>query len=136
MKNADMFSDSTSTITEGVRVEVRTAWLKERSSPLFGQYVFAYQVTISNESSSPVQLLRRRWIITDAVGQKRLVEGEGVIGEQPVILPGSTHQYISGCDFTTPIGKMKGYYTMVRPGGDEIRVRIPEFTMIVPQLLN
>lgn len=131
-----MFSDTTTTVTEGVRVDVRTAWLKDRSSPQFGHFVFAYKVRITNESDEQVQLLRRQWLITDAFGQKREVSGDGVIGKQPVLEPGDFHEYISGCDFMTPMGQMKGYYYMERLDGSQLRVRIPNFTMIVPHLLN
>lgn len=131
-----MFSEPSSKITEGVRVAVRTAWLEERSSFANGHFVFAYKVQIYNESPQQVQLLRRKWIITDAVGRVRVVSGDGVIGEQPVLLPGESHEYISGCDFQTPIGHMTGYYYMVRPDGSSLRVRIPDFTMSVPHLLN
>lgn len=136
MNHAFMFSDANTTVTEGVRVDVRTAWLRERSSPQFGHFVFAYKVRITNESSERVQLLRRKWLITDAVGQKREVSGDGVVGRQPVLHPGEFHEYISGCDFITPVGQMKGYYYMQRSDGSELRVEIPEFTMVVPHLLN
>ena len=132
-----MFSDKFSKVTEGIRVNVRSAYLREESLPLQEHYVFAYQVQIINESPYRVQLLRRKWVITDGVGMKRVVNGEGVIGQQPVLNPGETHEYISGCDFHTPAGKMEGYYYFIRSADDsEFRVRIPQFTMFVPYLLN
>lgn len=132
-----MFSEITSTVTEGVRVSVRTAYVKEQSSPHLDHFVFAYKVQIVNESPYRVQLLRRKWIITDGIGRKRSVSGEGVIGKQPVLEPGESHEYISGCDFQTPIGQMRGYYYMERAMDDEeIKVKIPRFTMVVPYLLN
>lgn len=132
-----MFSEAISTTTEGVRVEVQTTWMQTRSNPLLGHFVFAYKVCITNESPYVVQLLRRRWIITDGFGEKRHVSGEGVIGEQPVLHPGESHEYISGCNFTTPEGQMKGHYVMLREvDGEEFKVRIPRFQMFVPYLLN
>jgi len=131
-----MFSEPSSTITEGVRVEVGTAWLKDRSVPERNLYVFAYQVRIFNESAHQIQLLRRKWVITDAFGHVRVVEGDGVIGEQPVLSPGDHHEYISGVDFPTSVGHMTGWYYMVRNDGAELQVRIPEFVMTVPHLLN
>ncbi len=131
-----MFSDLSSIKTEGVRVEVRTAWIQEQSNPSLQHFVFAYKVRITNESPFQVQLLSRKWIITDGLGQKREVQGDGVIGQQPILSPGEQHEYISGCDFITPIGKMSGYYYMVRPDGSTLKVRIPEFTMAVPHFLN
>jgi ApaG protein len=84
-----------------------------------------------------VQLLRRQWIITDGVGKKRVVEGEGVVGQQPLIMPGAYHEYVSGCDFPVPIGQMKGWYHMTRlSDGALLKVRIPTFVMAAPFVLN
>jgi len=132
-----MFSERFSKVTEGIRVNVRSAYLREESLPLHEHYVFAYQVQIINESPYRVQLMRREWHITDGVGARREIEGDGVIGQQPVLNPGETHEYISGCDFDTPSGKMEGWYYFVRSvDGSEFKVRIPAFTMFVPYLLN
>ena len=131
-----MFSDLSSIKTEGVRVEVSTAWIKEQSNPDLEHFVFAYKIRITNESPYRVQLLRRKWIITDGLGQKREVQGDGVIGKQPILEPGDDHEYISGCHFETPVGKMTGYYYMVRSDGGTLKVRIPEFVMVVPHYLN
>jgi ApaG protein len=137
MKNKSMFSDINSTKTEGVLVSVSTAYVIEQSSPHLDHFMFAYQITILNESSDTVQLLRRRWLIKDGYGVVRVVEGEGVIGRQPILKPGEEHEYISGCEFTTPIGKMSGHYTMVRHSdGTEFDVRIPDFVMVAPFTLN
>ncbi|MEM0996324.1 MAG: Co2+/Mg2+ efflux protein ApaG [Bacteroidota bacterium] len=132
-----MFSDIQSIKTDGVLVSVRTTYVVEQSSPHLDNYVFAYKIQIVNESSATVQLLRRRWVITDALGDKRVVEGDGVIGQQPTLAPGESHEYISGCDFSTPIGQMEGHYTMQRLLDDsEFEVRIPRFSMVAPFLLN
>lgn len=101
------------------------------------KHVFAYRISIENMNDFTVQLLRRHWFIFDSVGSRREVEGEGVIGEQPVIAPGGTHQYVSGCSLDSDIGKMHGTYLMKRVHDDDnFKVRIPEFQMITPFKLN
>ena len=132
-----MFSEVVSSRTLDVVVSVQSAYAAEQSSPEMNHYMFAYRVTITNESNDPVQLLRREWMITDAHGHKRKVKGDGVIGQQPVIMPGQSHSYVSGCDFKTPIGQMRGYYFMQRMSDDaNLKVRIPTFTMTSPFILN
>lgn len=127
----------TTEITEGVKVTVVTEFQPEYSSPAQAHYVFTYKISIENCSEYTVQLLRRHWFIYDANGSLREVEGEGVVGQQPVLEPGETHEYISGCNLKTGIGKMKGTYLMERVvDGKQFKVRIPEFTMIVPYRLN
>jgi ApaG protein len=132
-----MFSELISIRTEDVIVSVQSAYLPEQSNPAMDHFMFAYRVRITNESAYTVQLLRREWFITDAVGRKRKVEGEGVIGLQPILAPGQSHEYMSGCDFKTPLGQMRGWYIMVRRDNqEEIKVRIPKFTMATPVALN
>lgn len=132
-----MTSAQSSLITHGIRVNVRTTYMKDESAPKHQYFVFAYQIEIINESMHQVQLLTREWHIVDGVGKKRLVEGEGVIGKQPVINPGERHSYVSGCHFKTPLGKMWGAYTMRRQmDGAKLRIRIPAFVMEVPYLGN
>jgi ApaG protein len=127
----------TTEITEGVKVTVVTEFQPEYSSPAQAHYVFTYKISIENCSEYTVQLLRRHWYIYDANGSTREVEGEGVVGQQPVLEPGETHEYISGCNLKTGIGKMKGTYLMERVvDGKHFKVRIPEFTMVVPYRLN
>lgn len=126
-----------SQVTEGIRINVGSAYIKDESSPKHNYYVFAYRVEIVNESAFEVQLLTRRWDIVDGVGGKRLVEGEGVVGKQPIIAPGDSHCYISGSHFQTPIGKMLGHYIMERKiDGMLLAVKIPPFVMMVPYLNN
>ncbi len=126
-----------SQVTEGIRVNVGTAYAKDESSPKHHYFVFAYRVEIVNESAFEVQLLTRRWDIVDGVGKSRIVEGDGVIGKQPVIAPGKRYSYISGSHFQTPIGKMSGHYIMERKiDGEQIQVQIPPFMMMVPYLNN
>lgn len=132
-----MFSEQVSTRTEDVMVSVQTAYLPAQSNPMGDHYMFAYRIRITNESAHTVQLLRREWRITDAYGGKRRIEGDGVVGQQPVLAPGESHEYLSGCDFKSPIGQMRGYYYMVRKGdGSEFKVRIPTFTMATTSTLN
>lgn len=132
-----MASPLSSKVTEGIRVNVRSVYVNDESSPKHRYYVFAYQVEIINESAYAVQLLRREWHIVDGVGSYRRVEGEGVVGKQPHIAPGQQHTYVSGSHFQTPIGKMSGYYEMERQiDGARLRVQIPPFVMMVPCLNN
>lgn len=132
-----MFSQLSSVVTEGIRVSVRSRYLEQESSPKHMYFFFAYKVTIVNESPYRVKLMSRKWHITDGYGGKRVVEGDGVIGQQPVLEPGESHEYVSGCDFNSPMGQMSGFYTMVREIDDqEFKVKIPKFLMTVPWLLN
>lgn len=123
-------------VTGGIRVRVRSRYLADQSMPRAGQYVFAYTVTISNEGTEPAQLMSRHWIITDANGQEQHVRGDGVVGQQPLIRPGETHEYSSFCPLPTPHGFMLGTYRMVRPGGEEFDAVIAPFTLALPHSLN
>ncbi|MEM7372493.1 MAG: Co2+/Mg2+ efflux protein ApaG [Bacteroidota bacterium] len=132
-----MTSDLSSQITEGIRVTVRTKYVQDESSPKHLYFVFAYQVEIINESPYSVQLLERQWNIVDGVGGKRLVQGEGVIGKKPILEPGQSHRYVSGCHFPTAIGKMSGHYLMERQvDNSTFKVEIPPFVMMVPYMEN
>lgn len=132
-----MASHVSSKITEGIRVNVRSTYVKDESSPKHRYYVFAYQVEIVNESPYDIQLLSREWHIVDGVGSQRIVEGEGVVGKQPYIAPGHSHRYVSGSHFQTPIGKMYGYYIVERQLDQaKLRIQIPPFVMMVPFLNN
>ena len=123
--------------TNGIKISVETSYQAAESNPAHGQYAHAYQVTIENKSSDTVQLLKRHWFIMDSNGRKREVKGDGVIGKQPVLGPGESHQYVSWCPLQTTIGKMYGTFLMVRkPEDKEFYVRIPEFKLIVPTILN
>ena len=129
--------------TLGVLVGVRTRFEPQFSNPLTGLFTFSYHISIANNNAFPVQLLRRQWVISDADGNIREVEGPGVVGEQPVIQPGQSHEYTSCCDFETLEGSMKGSYLMVRAGeieqmnnSDSFLVQVPEFKMKVPFMLN
>jgi ApaG protein len=124
-------------ITQGVKVSVETEYQPSYSSPSQYHYVFTYRITIENQSDFTIQLMRRQWYIHDAGFQPREVEGEGVVGQQPVLEPGQSHQYVSGCNLKSGIGKMVGTYLMERiVDGTTFRVNIPEFTMVAPLRLN
>ena len=123
--------------TEGVRVGVESFYQPKVSNPRKNQFVFAYRIKIENNSDYTLQLVRRHWYVVDAYGEIREVEGEGVIGEKPIIQPGQFYEYVSGCDFYTEIGKMYGTYLMRREvDGVEFYVKIPEFLMVVPAKMN
>ncbi len=123
--------------TEGVKVTVTSNYLPDYSSPVQQHYVFAYKISIENNSEFTVKLLRRHWYIHDATGVVREVEGEGVVGQQPVLEPGESHEYVSGCNLKTGMGKMRGTYLMERMvDGKQFKVTIPEFVLIVPYKLN
>lgn len=123
-------------VTKGIRVRVRTQYDPSRSMPQLNQWFFLYTVQISNEGSETVQLLTRHWIITDATGQVEEVKGPGVVGEQPVLSPGQSFEYTSGCPLPTPFGSMRGTYQMMTTGGDRFDVQIAEFTLSEPTALQ
>ncbi|XP_017407377.1 polymerase delta-interacting protein 2-like isoform X1 [Vigna umbellata] len=122
-------SDAT---TLGIRVQVRSVYIEGRSQPSKGLYFFAYRIRITNNSDHPVQLLRRHWIITDANGKTENVWGIGVVGEQPLILPGNSFEYSSACPLSTPNGRMEGDYEMIhveRVGSRSFNVTIAPFSL-------
>ena len=124
-------------ITQGIKVSVETEYQPAYSSPSEHHYVFTYRITIENQSEYTIQLMRRHWHIYDAGFLSREVEGEGVVGQQPVLEPGETHQYVSGCNLKSGLGKMLGTYTMEKIlDGTNVLVTIPEFTMASPHRLN
>lgn len=124
-------------ITEGVKVSVETTYQSEYSNPANEHFMFAYKIQIENLSSFSIQLLRRHWTIFDSNGTKREIEGEGVVGLQPIIAPGQIHEYVSGCNLKTDIGTMQGTYQMARLVNDEIfDVQIPVFSLIAPFKMN
>jgi ApaG protein len=132
-----MRNNMTTQITEGVKVSVITDFQKDYSSPTQSHFVFTYKITIENCSPYTIQLLRRHWYVVDSNGFIKEVEGEGVVGKKPVLEPGEIHQYVSGCNLRTGIGKMSGSYLMERTlDGKLFKVVIPEFTLMVPFLNN
>lgn len=118
-------------VTEGVQVSVEVSYQSEFSSPIQHHYVFTYKVTIENKSNQTVQLLRRKWEISDAAESHKIIEGDGVVGQQPVLEPGDSHSYVSGCNLKSGLGKMNGVYYMERiHDGKNFEVIVPEFQMI------
>lgn len=125
--------------TDGIVVRVRPSYLAGQSDPDGGRWVWAYQVEIVNLTTGPVQLMARRWTITDATGHVEEVRGPGVVGEQPVIAPGEAYAYASGCPLGTASGTMVGAYYMTDDRGRAFEAQIPAFSLDVPdpkRLLN
>jgi ApaG protein len=124
-------------VTSGVKVSVEIFYRPDQSNPADNQHIFAYRITITNSSDYSIRLLRRHWFIIDSNAANREVEGEGVVGEQPIIGTGESFQYISGCNLDSEIGKMYGTYLMERLiDKKQFYVRIPEFQMVVPYKMN
>ncbi len=124
-------------VTNGIKVSVETNYQPEHSQPANEHFVFTYRITIENNSNNTVQLMARHWDIIDAAHPKHEVDGDGVVGKQPVLEPGEIHQYVSGCNLKSGIGKMSGHYIMERIlDGKQFNVEIPEFIMVVPFKLN
>ncbi|MFM5954574.1 MAG: Co2+/Mg2+ efflux protein ApaG [Novosphingobium sp.] len=119
-------------ITDGITVRVAVNFLPEQSHIDAGKWFWVYHIRIENDRDETVQLLTRHWRITDARGMVNLVEGEGVVGEQPVLEPGQSHDYVSGCPLSTPMGSMEGHYTFVRRDGSAFEVKIPFFPLAAP----
>jgi ApaG protein len=123
-----------SLVTSGVEVSVETFYQADANQP---EFIFAYRVTIENHNSFPVQLMRRHWDIFDSNGTYREVDGEGVIGQQPILDSGGRHQYISGCNLQTEMGRMSGHYEMLNLNTDQpFTVAIPAFDLVMPAKMN
>lgn len=124
-------------VTEGVSIMVETFYQPAQSNPVKYEHLFAYRITIENQTIYPVKLLSRHWHIKDSNGTHREVEGEGVVGQQPVIQPGDSYQYTSAVNLYSEIGKMYGSYLMENLfNKKKLTVAIPEFKLIVPAKLN
>ena len=119
-------------VTRGIQVSVTPAFMEDQSSPKDGRYFWAYTIEIANLGTSRVQLLSRHWIIIDAFGRREEVRGPGVVGEQPVLEPGETFRYASGCPLTAPSGMMQGAYRMIDDAGVAFDVEIPAFSLDSP----
>ena len=122
--------------TRGIRIEVRSEFLAERSSPREEQYLFQYHVRISNVGSETAQLVSREWVITNADGEVERVKGPGVVGEKPVLKPGGVFEYTSFCPLKTAVGTMQGSYQMVTEDGTRFDATISAFTLAVPRSLH
>ena len=118
--------------TDGVTVRVAVSYLPEQSEPQRGRWFWAYHVRIENDSDRAVQLLTRHWVITDGRGARHSVEGEGVVGEQPMIAPGGSFDYVSGCPLQTPNGAMQGSYRLIAEDGIHFDAVIPAFVLNAP----
>jgi ApaG protein len=116
-------------MTGEIRIRVHPLFLDQQSKPAEGRYVFAYVVRIENVGREGAHLLRRRWLIHDAIGEDTEVEGEGVVGQQPVIPPGGVHEYQSYCVLKSTSGYMEGTYTFERPDRTTFDAQIPRFTL-------
>jgi ApaG protein len=137
MKKMILLAVMVTKITGGIKVTVETEYQPSYSSPSQHHYVFTYRIGIENQSEFTIQLLKRQWLIHDAGFYPREVEGDGVVGVQPVLEPGQFHQYVSGCNLKSGIGKMAGNYLMERVvDGTKFQVKIPEFILVAPQRLN
>jgi ApaG protein len=122
--------------TGAVTVRVAVSYLPEQSEPRRGRWFWAYHIRIENDGDATVQLLTRHWVITDGRGARHSVEGEGVVGEQPVIAPGASFDYVSGCPLATPTGAMQGSYRMVGQDGRIVDVAIPRFALVAPAVTS
>jgi ApaG protein len=123
-------------VTRGIRVHVTSQYAPERSQPSNNQWFFLYTVTITNEGAHPVQLLTRHWIVTDGAGHVEEIRGPGVVGKQPLLQPGESFEYTSGCPLPTPFGVMEGTYQMALPDGEEFDVKVAPFTLSEPYTVH
>lgn len=119
-------------MTAGITVRVAVNFLPEQSRIEAGKWFWVYHIRIENDSDHTVQLLTRHWRITDGNGEIDHIEGDGVVGEQPVLSPGRSHDYVSGCPLPTPFGSMEGFYTLRREDGDLLEAAIPFFPLAAP----
>lgn len=123
-------------LTRDIEVTVEPYYLEEQSDPDDSRYVWGYRIVIANHSAETVRLMMRYWHITDENGQVDEVSGPGVIGEQPLLNPGDTYEYSSGCPLDTPSGVMFGHYSMESEGGETFNVAIPAFSLDSPGLVR
>ncbi len=123
-------------ITRGIRVAVVAEYTPDRSQPARQEWFFLYRITITNEGPETVQLISRHWIITDGRGQLEEVRGAGVVGQQPVLRPGESFTYTSGCPLNTPFGVMEGTYQMVTSAGESFDVKIAQFALSEPYTVH
>ena len=118
--------------TGPITVRVSVSYLPEQSHPALGRWFWAYHVRVENDGAVAAQLISRHWRISDGRGQVSEVEGEGVVGEQPLIAPGASFDYVSGCPLSTPEGSMVGSYMMEMGDGSQMLVAIPQFPLVAP----
>jgi ApaG protein len=118
--------------TDGITIRVAPNFLSDQSQPQSGRWFWSYHIRIENNSDEAVQLLTRHWKITDGRGNTSYVDGDGVVGEQPVLEPGGAHDYVSGCPLPTPSGNMEGHFRFIRADGSTFLAEIPRFALIAP----
>lgn len=124
-------------ITAGIEIRVETFYQYAESNPGNSEFIHSYRIVMSNHNSFTVQLLRRKWMISDSYREVKMVEGEGVVGRQPILYPGDTYEYVSGCNLQSPIGRMDGIYIFQnKKSGKEFEVKIPVFRLEAPEILN
>lgn len=119
-----------------IDIKVATRFIPEQSEPNANRYVFAYTVTMTNQGQEQAQLLNRYWLITDSNGKKTEVQGPGVVGEQPIILPGDNYSYTSGCILETELGTMEGHYEFKASNEDLFKQPIPVFRLSIPNIVH
>jgi ApaG protein len=134
--DARLHGSTSQAVTDNIRVQVESAYAAEHSDPFQQQWLFTYTIRITNEGPERVKLVSRHWIITDAAGHIEEVEGEGVVGEQPVLDPGESFQYSSFCPLRTPTGLMHGTYQMISTSGREFDVEIAPFALHGPYTVH
>ena len=125
-----------SATTAGVTVRVAVSFLPEQSEPARGRWFWSYHIRIENDRAHAVQLISREWVIADGRGGRHEVQGEGVVGAQPVIEPGAAFDYVSGCPLNTPTGWMEGVYRMVAADGSGFEAQIPRFPLVGPAVAS
>ncbi len=126
-----------SKISEGVSISVETFYQAEYSDPAANEFTFAYRITIENKNDFTIKLLSRKWFIFDSCSEDKEVEGDGVVGVQPVLQSGQQFQYVSGCSLRSELGRMSGYYIMENlRDKSEFEVKIPPFDLIAPMKFN
>ncbi len=132
----DTVTPTSTAVTEGIRVVVRSAYVADQSLPAAKRYVFSYTVRIVNEGTEDAQLRTRHWVITDGEGNVEEVRGPGVVGQEPRLKPGEQFEYTSGCVLKTPRGQMRGEYQMHRASGRVFDATIAPFLLALPYSLN
>ena len=119
-----------------IAVAVTTHYIADQSDPAIDRHVFAYTIEIRNTGNVAAQLISRHWVITDGNGEVQEVRGLGVVGHQPLLAPGQSFEYTSGCQLATPVGTMKGSYQMTAEDGVQFEAPIAEFVLSMPRVLH
>ncbi len=136
IREPDYTAMSSKTSTQPIQVKVRSQYIPQRSKPNSEVYFFAYTITITNTGEAAAKLISRHWYITDAYDQAEEIQGDGVVGEQPHLLPGESFEYTSFCPLKTQYGTMRGFYHFIYDDGASFEVPIPEFPLLIPALAN